>query len=135
MPKFGPASKKRYKTLDPKLQEIVDIAIKIYDFTIVCGYRNKEDQNDAYRTGASQKKWPKSKHNTNPSKAVDLGPYSSKLKDVDWENLEAFIYLAGIILGIAAAKGIKIRWGGDFNMNTIIGDDNFKDWGHFELIS
>jgi len=27
-----------------------------------------------------------------------------------------------------------LRWGGDWNQNTHIKDEDFKDFGHFELI-
>jgi len=47
MPKFGRASLERYNTLDPKLQYILDIAIQFFDFSIVSGHRNKEDQEAA----------------------------------------------------------------------------------------
>ncbi len=28
----------------------------------------------------------------------------------------------------------SIRWGGDWNMNTMIKDESFRDTGHFELV-
>ena len=44
---------------------------------IVCGHRNKEDQNKAFAEGKSKLKWPKGKHNKLPSQAVDAAPYIS----------------------------------------------------------
>lgn len=134
MPKFGKASRKRLKTLHPLLQEIVWQAIDYFDFTIVCGYRNEQDQNKAVAEGASTKKWPESRHNVYPSQAVDVAPWNSELKCIDWENKERFIYLTAFILGVAHARGIKVRWGGDFNQNTYIKDGTFIDMPHIELV-
>ena len=134
MPSFGTKSKRHRKTLDPKLQEIVDEAIKIFDFSIICGHRNKEDQNKAFEKKRSKLRWPKSRHNSMPSKAVDIGPYDPSVKNVDWFNHKRFIWLAGIIMAIAHTKDIKIRWGGDWNSNTFMRDENFLDMAHFELM-
>lgn len=134
MAKFGKASLARRETLHPILQEILDEAIKYFDFTIVCGYRNEEDQEKAFVKGASTKHWPDSKHNTLPSKAVDVGPYHPLFKNVDWENTPRFIYLAAFIMGIAHAKGIKIRWGGDWDGDSFMRDQKFHDRPHLELV-
>jgi hypothetical protein len=133
MPSFGTNSKKHRETIDPRLQEIVDEAIKIFDFSIVCGFRNEEDQNKAYETKKSKLRWPQSKHNTNPSLAVDLAPWDFTTNKIDWFNHKRFIWLAGIIMGIAHLKGINIRWGGDWNRDTFLRDENFLDLAHFEL--
>jgi len=134
MPSFGVESQRHRETIDPKLQGIVNEAIKIFDFSIICGFRNKEDQNKAYQTKQSKHHWPQSKHNRLPSKAVDLASWDSKLKQIDWFNHKRFILLAGIIIGIAYMKDIKIRWGGDWDRDTFLGDENFLDLSHFELI-
>ena len=92
MPAFGKVSKKRKLSVDTKLQKILDAAIEIFDFSIICGHRNKEAQDLAFATGKSKKKWPESTHNKYPSQAVDIAPYP-----IDWENRDRFIFLAGII--------------------------------------
>lgn len=134
MAKFGETSRERGASLDPRWHTILDMAIKIFDFAIICGHRNKEDQNKAHETKRSKLRWPKSKHNSKPSKAVDIAPWDQSIKNVDWFNHKRFIWLAGIIQGIAHTKDIKIRWGGDFNMDTYIQDENFLDMAHFELV-
>jgi hypothetical protein len=133
MPNFGSASRRRRETLDPRLQEIADDAIKIFDFTIVCGHRNQEDQEKAFNEGKSKLHWPDSKHNSSPSKAVDLAPYDPELKQIDWNNRDRFIMLAGIIMGVAQQKNIRIRWGGDWDSDTFMRDHSFQDLPHFEL--
>lgn len=129
MPGFSKLSLCELATVDRRLYDICSDAIKVMDFTVLCGQRNKENQDKDFADGKSKLRYPDSKHNKNPSQAVDLAPYP-----VDWSDTSRFILLAGIIKGIAFTKGISIRWGGDWNGNNIIKDDNFRDLGHFELI-
>ena len=43
--------------------------------------------------------------------------------------------LAGFILCIAAQKGIKLRWGGDWDNDFDTRDEGrFRDLPHFELL-
>lgn len=120
MPHFSKESQKKLFTCHPFLQEICNELIKETDFTIICGHRDKEAQNEAFAKGASKLKWPKSKHNTKPSKAVDIAPYP-----IDWNNHVRFYQLAARFKQIAEYKRISITWGGDFK--------KFKDLPHFEL--
>ena len=99
---------------------ILKEAIHIYDFSVLCGHRGKDEQNLAYKKGFSKLKFPESKHNSIPSRAVDIAPYP-----IDWDDHKRFYELAGIIKGIAHEKGIEIRWGGNFR--------GWKDLPHFEL--
>lgn len=119
--KFSLKSNQTLLTCDKRLQEICHEAIQVYDFSIICGYRNKEDQNEAFKGGKSNARWGMSKHNQNPSHAVDIVPYP-----VDWGDKERFAELAGVIKGIAFMKKIPIRWGGDFK--------SIKDMSHFEIV-
>ena len=116
-------------TCTADLQYIATRAIQIIDFSVLWGYRNEQEQNEAYEKGRSKLRFPYSKHNTYPSQAIDLAPYP-----IDWKNIKRFIYLGGVMLGIAKEKHLRIRWGGDWNSNGILSDENFKDYGHFELI-
>jgi len=129
MPSFSKISKARFNTLDTKLQLILIQAIEEYDFSIIGGHRTRADQDKAYEAGRSKVQWPHSKHNHYPSKAVDIAPYP-----INWNDREGFVYLAGLIKGIAAAKGIKIRWGGDWDSDNDFKDQSFHDLPHFELI-
>ena len=42
--------------------------------------------------------------------------------------------MAGLVLGIAAVFGIKIRWGGDWDSDNDLNDQKFMDLAHFEEI-
>ena len=127
---FGSTSQERLEQLDIRLQDILKEAIKFYDFTIITGYRNKEEQDKMFNERKSKLKYPKSKHNQNPSKAVDIAPYP-----IDWNDTNRFVYLAAIIQYIAFSKGVKIRWGGNWDMdNDIITDQTFNDLLHFEIV-
>ena len=121
MPKFGKRSKRELETAHPDLQRIFNEVIKIYDCSVICGHRGKEDQDLAYRSGKSNAKWPKSNHNKNPARAVDCVPYP-----VDWSNINEFYRLAGVVKAVAFRLGIKIKWGGDFK--------GAWDKPHFELV-
>jgi hypothetical protein len=128
MPKFGTSSLTQRATLHPDLKRLVDEVIKHVDFSITCGYRNQADQDAAVTKGLSQVKFPNGKHNTLPSKALDVAPYP-----INWNDTEAFTLLAGVFFGVAAVLGIKLRlgadWDGDFN--TL--EHSFKDRPHIEL--
>ena len=94
------------------------------------GHRNQEDQEEMYEQGRSQLRYPKSKHNSLPSKAVDVAPYP-----IDWNDRERFTLFAGFVLGTAETMGVKLRWGGDWNRNWETADNSFDDLVHFELVS
>lgn len=127
MPSFSKNSLKLLATCDEKLQTLMKEVIKDYDFTVICGTRGEADQDAAYKAGNSKLKFPNSKHNSNPSKAVDIAPYP-----IDWNNTQRFRDLAKVVLEKAEELGIKIRYGGDWNMNGKQ-DDSFVDLPHFEL--
>ena len=130
MPSFGAESKRHLATLDPQLQRLMNEAIKHVDFSITCGFRNQVDQDKAFAEGYSKVRWPNGKHNTNPSKAVDIAPY---LSGIDWKDIEAFTYLAGIITGVAFMLGIPIRCGIDWDGDLNVREHKFKDRPHLEL--
>ena len=129
MYKFGKVSQERLDTCHPDLQELLNEAIKYIDFSVICGYRNEEDQMNAFISGASKVQYPNSKHNTKPSVAVDIAPYP-----IDWDNIKRFAFLVGIVKGIAESRGIEIRLGADWDSDGDITDHKFMDWPHIELV-
>ena len=129
MYKFGTKSQARLDTCHPLIQEIMKEAIKLVDFSIDCGHREEDAQEDAFRRGASKVQFPDSKHNLYPSPAIDILPYP-----VDWEDIPRFAQLGGIVKGIAHMKGIKIRCGFDWDCDGDITDHKFMDWPHIELV-
>ena len=127
---FSKSSTRKLETLHPDLQLILIEAIKIIDFSVICGHRNKTNQNKAFTEGRSKLIYPNSKHNSLPSTAVDLAPYP-----IDWNNRDRFIFLAGIIYCISQQLGIEIRFGGNWSMSWQFEDQKFDDLVHFELVN
>lgn len=103
------------------------------DFTVVCGHRSHEAQAVAFRDGKSRLPPGSSKHNSIPSDAVDLAPWFPG-DGIRWNDVEAFCLMAGIIKGVAAAQGVRIRWGGDWDGDNDRADQTFDDLGHFEIV-
>lgn len=128
--KFGARSLQNLATVEPKLQAALRRALSygIMDFTIICGHRGKAEQDEAYSTGRSKVQFPNSKHNTNPSVAVDVAPWP-----IDWTDSLAFARLAGIISAAASEEGISLRWGGDWDKDSSSKDQSFMDIGHLEI--
>lgn len=128
MPKFSAASRARLETCDIRLQSLFNEVIRHFDCTVLEGHRGQDAQDNAYASGKSQVKWPDGKHNRMPSKAVDVAPYP-----IDWNDIRRFYYFAGFVLGVAARMQIPIRWGGDWDRDTLVNDQNFNDLVHFEV--
>jgi peptidoglycan L-alanyl-D-glutamate endopeptidase CwlK len=120
MPEFSETSRSKLATCDERIQLICNEVIKNFDFSVLCGHRDKESQNEAYKAGNSQLRWPDSKHNKLPSLAVDLAPYPT-----DWKNIAQFGGLWGQIMQAAYSNGLDVIWGGNWKQ--------LKDYGHFEL--
>lgn len=103
--------------------------LPVFDHSVLCGHRNEHDQNLMYRLGRSKLQWPHGKHNKFLSEAIDVSPYP--YDPDDWNRI---CYFAGYVMGQAKRMGIKLRWGGDWNMNTVLTDEKFRDLFHFELL-
>lgn len=119
MPKFGKKSLDKLADCHEDLQRLANELIKEMDVTVLCGYRGKEEQDQAFIDGNSKLRWPNSKHNKKPSLAVDLAPYP-----VDFKDLKRFIDMCALIEKIAEKLGLKIILGRDFS---------FRDYPHVEI--
>jgi peptidoglycan L-alanyl-D-glutamate endopeptidase CwlK len=132
---FSKRSIEKLGTCHPDLQMIMQHAIRVMDFSILCGHRGKGEQWRLYQDGKTKLNYPNSKHNKTPSLAVDIAPYP-----IDWSDRKRFYYLAGVVEGIAdqlLRDGVithKIRWGGDWNRNHNFNDQTFFDLPHIELV-
>jgi hypothetical protein len=82
-----------------------------------------------FRQGKSKLRAGQSKHNSDPSRAVDVAPYP-----IDWNNMHRFYLLAGFMFQAASQLDIKLRWGMDWDMDWIHTDQTFFDAPHFELV-
>lgn len=134
MYKFGKTSLARLSTCDPRLQVVLRAAMAqgIMDMTVTEGHRDQATQDKYFYEGKSRLRYPHGKHNSYPSKAVDVAPYVKGKLSYDQRHC---CHLAGIILGIAASLGIKLRWGGNWDQDgEPVTDQDFKDLVHFELV-
>lgn len=129
MPSFSQRSLDRLATCHPDLQRVFASVIEHFDCSILEGHRNQARQDQLFEEGKTQVRWPHSRHNSQPSMAVDVVPYP-----VDWEDRERMTYFAGVVKGVAAMMGIRIRWGGDWDSDTEVDDNSFDDLPHFELV-
>lgn len=129
MSQFSSRSRKNLDSADPKLRQLFDEVIKAVDCSVLCGFRNEEDQGRAFDNGFSKVNWPNSKHNNYPSMAVDVVPFP-----LDWEDTRRFYFFAGYVKATADRLGINVRWGGDFNRDGNLHNDPFVDLPHWELI-
>lgn len=133
MPNFSNISQVRLDSCDYRLVKVCKRAIEIIDFTVIYGFRGKKEQDEAFASGHSQKKWPSSLHNHSPSRAIDLTPYP-----IDWSDkpkaIARFYLLGGVMMSVSNELSIPIRAGWDWNKNFDPRDERFMDLGHYELI-
>jgi len=125
MPSFSTSSKNKLSTCDIKLQDIMNEVILKYDIAIICGYRNEAEQSGAYKNGKSDAQFPHSKHNTYPSKAIDITPFP-----IDWKDTKRFYEMAAFVLEVACSQGIYLKWGGNWILRKV---SKRVDLPHFEL--
>jgi peptidoglycan LD-endopeptidase CwlK len=123
--KFGQKSKRCLTTCHPDLVKIAEELIKVMDVAVICGHRNKEDQEHAVKVGASKLHWPNSAHNKLPSMAMDIGPFRSG--GIPWRDEHAFEEMRAQIYKIADKLKIKIK-------PLIVFRDGSKDLPHIELV-
>ena len=135
---FSKKSKDRLMTCHRDLQKISAVACSRKDFSVLEGTRTLEQQQKYFAEGKSKldgiKK--KSKHQSNPSMAIDIAP-----TPINWDDTKAFFAMSDIMFDVASelkASGEithRLRWGGDFNQDGDYTNDKFVDMPHWELIS
>lgn len=130
---WSPRSKKVYDTLDEDLQALVTwIRDEVCDVSLLYGYRDRELQNTLFENGMSTLRYPDSKHNHQPSLAVDLQPYPRPQAEPKlWGALG---YIAGRAIERATQMGFTIRWGGDWDGDGDMTDQSFDDLFHIEKV-
>lgn len=109
----------RLGTCDEKIQKLIQAVSKEEAIVVICGFRNKQDQDKAVHDGNSKTPWPTSRHNVYPSEAIDIAPVP-----INWNDIAAFKRLAKVMFATAEKMGIEIEWGGDWAM---------RDYVHFQL--
>lgn len=140
MPNFGAASRSHLAEVHPDLQRLFNFVIKHWDCSIIDGRRTIEEQRKNVAKGVS--KTMRSKHLE--GRAVDAMPYpfdwgkierglqALKRADGGMEIAEVYMF-QGFVAGVAAALGINIRQGADWNSNRQFEDQTFHDLPHTEL--
>lgn len=140
MPSFSTRSIERLNTCHPFLQQLLHEVVKYHDCSVLCGHRGKEEQTMAFQEGRSKTPWPESTHNKLPSLGVDVVPYPIVWPDFHKDpknypkDLARFYLFGGFVRGVALGMGIRIRWGGDWDGDWNILEQNFDDLPHFEVL-
>ncbi len=131
---FSSASLAALSKCHPHLQAIAQAAIRKIDFKVLDSSRGRDAQERAFNGGFSKVHFGDSAHNYLPAIAFDLFP-----APYDWDNKQAFIKLSKVVLALPEELGLlglddkplKLRWGGDWDMNGDVRDG--WDMPHFEL--
>ena len=129
MYKFSEKSKAKLATCDARLQELFNQVIKYYDCSVLEGHRSDKRQEELFRQGKSKLRAGQSKHNKNPSLAIDVAPYP-----IDWNDKNKFYHFVGYVKATADQLNIKIRCGADWDNDNDLNDQTFFDLPHFELV-
>jgi len=131
---WGMKSSIVYDELDPRLQDVMDYVLQnVADVSLLCGHRNQHDQNELFYAEPQRTKvrWPDSKHNKQPALAVDFRPWPLPARTEKlWASLA---YVAGAAKQYALSKGVTLRWGGDWDGDGDLTDQNFDDLFHLEV--
>lgn len=128
MPQFSQSSASKLATCHPDLIRVFNEVVKGFDCIVLEGHRDKAAQDAAVAAGNSKTPWPTGKHNSTPSNAADVAP-----APLDWKDTKRFYYFAGYVIATARSMGVLLRYGGDWNSDTQVKDNNFADLVHFEI--
>jgi peptidoglycan LD-endopeptidase CwlK len=123
-------SKARLATCCYDLVRLFTEVDKYYPCNISEGRRSPSRQDELFDEGKSKLKGddPKAMHCYDPSRALDAQPIP-----IDWNNTKRFYYFSGFVMGVAAAMGISLRCGADWDGDGETNDQEFNDVNHFEL--
>ena len=136
MATFGKTSNRRLDTAHNIFQVLMRRVVARRDCSCTEGFRDEVKQNFYFKKKTSKVKWPNSKHNSEPSMAVDITPYPEM-----WDSKSAFFELRDIILEEweimqqqSVTEGFELRWGGDWDSDGDFDDQTFMDYPHWELV-
>lgn len=126
----------RLAQCDPHLRTLIQCSVEALPecigIVVACGHRGKVEQDKAFKSGRSNVPWPKGKHNSMPSLAVDVYPIVNGNACFDAESC---YMLAGFIRGVAAmTRQIhKFTFGADWDGDLGVKDQKLHDIGHIEM--
>ena len=146
MASFGDTSQRRMEDVHSDLCRLMWNVVDHYDCTVNYngGHRGKELQDDLFPTH-TKVQWPNSKHNCMLfdsglagdwipcSLGIDVMPYHKFEPHIDWGDRDGFYHFAGYVRCKANELDIPIVWGGDWDMDFDLDDQDFYDLAHFNL--
>lgn len=119
--------------VDPRLVAVVEAVAARRPVTVIEGLRTPTRQAELYAIGRNGDKRQKvtwsmnSKHLT--GNAVDIAPHP-----LNWDDRAGFMALAKLMHEEAAKAGVKLRHGGDWDMDGITQERGESDLPHFEIL-
>ena len=133
---YSAKSQNRLNQAHPDLIMIAEVlmGMQLLNVGVVYTHRDEVTQNKLFEAvpQVTTVKFPNSKHNAFPSNAIDFQIYINGKPT--WERVH-YIYLAGIVMAIAYDLKKKVRWGGNWDMDSeIMTDQKFQDLMHFERV-
>jgi peptidoglycan L-alanyl-D-glutamate endopeptidase CwlK len=141
MPKLSQFSLDNLHTCRIEVVDTVIVVSKEFDIRVLEGRRSWARQTQLFAEDRTTKVAGESRHNPpklpdgteDPdwlSDAVDMVPYP-----IDWNDAKRFIYMAGLMIGVGRMLGHNFVWGGNWDDDQIIIDDqNFDDLPHFHYL-
>lgn len=138
---FSERSLNNLKGVHPKLVAVVKRALELstIDFTVLEGVRSQARQDELWAQGRTKPgqvvTWVQTSgtHGIQADgfgHAVDLAPYP-----IDWNDFARFDQLANTMFIAAKELNVTLRWGGDWDMDSVIHERGESDSPHFELIN
>jgi len=148
---YSASSQANFDSCCPEIQRIllyIKDELKI-DHSVLCGHRPEDVQNALFYEvpPKTHVKWPDSRHNSFPSDAVDVVPYTripNRFGGIHWHDKDSkikeayfreMVRFAAIFQMVALLKfNIKTRWGGDWDKDWSVMDNKFNDYPHHEMV-
>lgn len=131
MRNWSRVSKERLDTCTAEVQWLMTtIRDEVADISILSGHRDEATQNSLYPK-YTKLRFPDGKHNKLPSEAVDFNVYPKP--DTKAKQWAALAYVAGRAIEIGKRRGLTVRWGGDWDGDGDLTDQNFDDLFHLEV--
>lgn len=132
-------SLKNLEGVHPSLVAVVKRAIEIteQDFVVIEGVRTQARQDELWAQGRTKPgpivTWTKDASSHGIGKdgyghAVDICPYP-----VDWNDISKFDAIYVAMMAAAQELGVRLRYGGDWDMDGKLREKGEMDSPHFEL--
>ena len=90
-----------------------------FDLALTEGFRGAREQTEAYEAGLSELRFPSSRHNMKPARAVHIEPYP-----IDYDDIARYQLLAGMMIAAGGLFNVRLRW---------LGPTSLRDYAHWEL--